>query len=240
TFRPADPCRSELRNALGVIAERARADDRVPRLDVHITDRGVVHGDPIGEQPFGDGARRALGVARVAGRPDRHGTREHRAISDTHDRSALLIDRDRYRRKATAPCGLLRLVQHRAHLILRADVPAEREQEKAADPAVADGVEKRAGDLLAIEARPHQRPGAELGHDLRRRRYRASVICPSGRPRGTRGDFSRVMRRIWSAFGTIGAMRRRLRGPAMYPPSASITSFTRSSMSSIASGRDPR
>ncbi len=47
-------------------------------------------------------------------------------------------------------------------------------------------------------------------------------------------------RAVFPSAMAIGAMRLTLRGPAMYPPSASRTSFTRSSMSSIASGREPR
>src|SRR5439155_13697728 len=124
----------------------------------------------------------------------------NRAVPDTYDRAAFLVDRDRPRRQIAARGRLLRLAHHRAHLLLRADVSAEREEDKAADLSGTDRVQDRARDLLAVEAGPDQRAGTELGHDLRRRRYRASVICPCGRPRGMRVDLSSVMRRCWTAI----------------------------------------
>jgi hypothetical protein len=195
-LRSAHPCRRELGDALRVITEGARADHRVARLDVHVADGCVVHGDPVREQPLADRAGGALCVARIAGCPDRHRAWEDRAIADAHDGPAFLIDRDRNRRKAAACSGVLRFAEHRAHLVPRPYVPAEREEEKSADLSGTDRVQDRSRHVVTVETGPDQRSGAELGHDLRRRRYRASVICPSGRPRGMRVDFSRVMRRI--------------------------------------------
>ncbi len=48
-LRATHPRRCELRDALGVVAERARADHGVARFDVHVTDRRVVHRDPVRE-----------------------------------------------------------------------------------------------------------------------------------------------------------------------------------------------
>ena len=97
-FRTAHPRRRELRHALGVVAERPGADNRVPRLDVDIAHRCVIHGDAVDEQSFGNRARGALGVARIAGRRDGHGARKHRAVSDPNDGPAFLVDRHRHGR----------------------------------------------------------------------------------------------------------------------------------------------
>ena len=167
-FAPAHPRRRERRDARGIVAERARADDRIARIGVHVADRRVVHEDAVGAQALSDRARRALRVRGIAGRADGHRARERRAVADADDGSALLIDRDGHRRQASAPRGVLYLTQHRAELRLRADVAAEGEKQDAADRSALDRIEQRTRRLRPVEAGPHQRAGAEL-HARRRR-----------------------------------------------------------------------
>ena len=198
-LRPLHPRGGEGRDRGRIVAERPRPDDRVARLAVHVADGGVIHGDAVRREALRDRARRAARVADLAGRGDRHRAREHRAIGDTHDGAALLIDGDRDRRQPAAARRILHLPEHRADLLLRADVLAEREEQDPADPANVDSVEERARRALAIEACPYERAGSERDqHDEYPacRMDRASVSCPNGRPRRLRVDFSRTIRRI--------------------------------------------
>ena len=135
TLAAADPRGREFGNALRVVAERARADHRIARIGVHVADRRVVHRDAVGAQALTDRARRALRVRGIAGRADRHRARERRAIADADDGAALLVDGDGHRRQTAAARRVLDLAQHRAHLRLRSDVAAEREEQDAADHA---------------------------------------------------------------------------------------------------------
>ena len=107
----------------------------------------------------------------------------------------------------------------------------------------ADRVEDLAGRGRSVKSRPHECAGPQLGALERllhqRFRNRPIVSTANGRPRSRRGSLSMITRRIWP-LDTIGAIRRRLRRPAMRPSSASTMSLRRSSTSCTSSGRGPR
>src|SRR4029077_16514800 len=143
------------------VAERARPDDRIARLHVHVADRGMVDRDAVRAEPERDGSCCAFRVGGIAGRTDLHRAREDRAVADADDAPAFLIDAHRYRWQAAAARGGDRFAQHRADLLARADVPAVGEQEEAADPSARDAVEQRAWDDRSVESRPDQRSTRE-------------------------------------------------------------------------------
>ncbi len=84
------------RNEVRVRAERADADDRVPRVRVDVGNRGEVHRHADPRQLRGDRGRNALGQLRVVDHAEGEVARVGTAVRslEASDIAALLVDRD--------------------------------------------------------------------------------------------------------------------------------------------------